>query len=118
LTPKHVDVPELFNILTFKEQKITVLSKQAINDREALYSSQAQEFILSVITIKKGQQYSSPVQRSIEIILCTEGNASIVDIEQGKAVALARGSSVMVPAAVKAYRIDGNATFYKASVPA
>ena len=118
LTPKHVDVPELLNILTFKERKITVLSKQAINDCEAIYSSQAEEFILSVITIKKGQQYSSPVKRSIEIILCTEGNASIVDIEQGKAVSLARGSSVIIPAAVKAYRLDGNATFYKASVPA
>jgi len=117
LTPKHVDVPELLNVLTFKERKITILSKKTINNCEAIYSCESEEFILSVITINKGKHYLSPSQRSMEIILCTEGNASIVDIERKETISLARGSSVMIPAAVKAYRIDGNATFYKASVP-
>ena len=117
LTPKHVDVPELLNVLNFEEREISVLSQEAISDSEGIYSSQAEEFILSVIQVKKDVSYTSPVERSIEIILCTNGKATITDIEKGDILHLNKGSSVIIPAAVETYGIDGEATFYKASVP-
>jgi len=117
LTPKHVDVPELLNVLNFEEREISVLSQEAISDSEGIYSSQAEEFILSVIQVKKDVSYTSPVERSVEIILCTNGKATITDIEKGDILHLNKGSSVIIPAAVETYGIDGEATFYKASVP-
>jgi len=117
LTPKHVDVPELLNVLNFKEREVNILSKEAISDCEGIYLSRAEEFILSAIAIEKGRRYSSPDSRSIEIILCTNGKATITDVEKGDVLTLDQGSSVMIPAAVKTYQIDGEATFYKAAVP-
>jgi len=117
LTPKHVDVPELLNVLNFEEREISILSQEALSDSEGIYSSQAEEFILSVIQVKKDVSYTSPVERSVEIILCTHGKAKIVDIENKDILHLNKGSSVIIPAAVEAYGIDGEATFYKASVP-
>lgn len=117
LTPKHIDVSELLSVLNFKERKIHILPKKVINDCEEAYHSQAEEFILSVIKVKNGISYTSSANRSVEIVLCTDGKATITDIEKESFIPLAGGSSVIVPAAVNIYRIDGEATFYKASVP-
>ncbi len=117
LTPKHIDVPELLSVLNFKERKIHILPQKAINECEKAYHSQAEEFILSVIEVKNGISYTSHANRSVEIVLCTDGKATITDFEKGSFIPLAGGSSVIVPAAVNFYRIDGEATFYKASVP-
>ncbi len=117
LTPKHIDVPELLSVLNFKEREIHILPQKAINECEKAYHSQAEEFILSVIEVKNGISYTSPANRSVEIVLCTDGKATITDIETGNFIPLVSGSSVIVPAAANFYRIDGEATFYKASIP-
>jgi len=117
LTPKHVDVPELLDVLNFQEREITILSKESISATEGIYSNRAEEFILSVISVGKGRRHTSPAGRSIEIILCTDGNATIIDLEKTDPISLVKGSSVIIPSAVKKYTIDGDATFYKASVP-
>ena len=117
LTPKHIDVPELLSVLNFKERKIHILPQKVINECEKAYHSTAEEFILSVIEVKNGIRYTSRANRSVEIVLCTDGKATITDIEKGSFIPLAGGSSVIVPASVNVYRIDGKATFYKASVP-
>jgi mannose-6-phosphate isomerase len=117
LTPKHVDVPELLSVLNFEEREIKILLKEAVSDCEGIYPSRAEEFVLAGITVGNGRTYSSPAARSIEIVLCIEGNANITDVEQTNTIALAKGASVLIPAAVNKYTIDGDATFYKASVP-
>ena len=117
LTPKHVDVPELLKVLNFEEREINILSAQKSSDCEYVYLTPADEFELFVITDDKGIDYISSEKRSIEIILCTDGKALISDIDNNIAIDLNKGVSVVIPACVKNYTINGKATIYKASVP-
>jgi len=117
LTPKHVDVHELLNVLNFEEREINILSAQKRSNYEYVYLTPADEFELSVITDDKSMDYTSSEKRSVEIILCTDGEATIKDIGKNVSVALVKGVSVVIPASVERYGIKGKGTFYKASVP-
>ena len=117
LTPKHVDVPELLNVLNFEEREIEILSPIESNECERTYSSRAEEFVLSVITLKRDLTCYSPTNRSVEILLCTDGEAIITDLGNNGKLAFDRGKSIIIPSAVKKYCIEGNATLYKAAVP-
>lgn len=118
LTPKHVDVPELMNVLHFKESEIDILVPQKITSCENQYPVLAEEFELSVIHVENSKSYVSARQRSAEILLCVSGNARLFGgADKTGAIDLKKGDSVFIPAAADAYRITGDARFYKASVP-
>ena len=117
LTPKHIDVPELLKILNFNEKEISILEPEDKNGSERNYASDAEEFQLSIITINASTSYISPVDRSVEIMICMSGKATIRNLENDKALELNRSMSVLVPAAVRQYSIEGEATLYKTSVP-
>ncbi len=117
LTPKHVDVPELLNVLNFEERELDILSPIVSNECERIYSSRAEEFVLSVITLKRDLTCDSPTNRSVEILLCTDGEAIITDLGNNDKLAFDGGKSIIIPSAVKKYCIQGNATLYKAAVP-
>jgi len=118
LTPKHVDVPELLKVLNFEEREVDILRQEESNNYESIYSSSAEEFILSVISVKEGIIYNSPLDRSVEILLCTDGNATVFESGENDKIDIAGGRSVIIPAIVEKYSIEGNATLYKAAVPA
>lgn len=117
LTPKHVDVAELLQVLHFEPRPVTILEAQIVSKNERSYPSHADEFVLSVITVSDRLAYLSPDLRSVEIMLCTHGRALLEDIDNQNTVELNKGSSVVIPAAVRNYRIAGNCTLYKAAVP-
>jgi len=117
LTPKHVDVKELLNILNFGECEINILNMERINPCEHRYESHAEEFALSVITVKTDMNYYSPDKRCVEILLCTDGNAVIKDLANNNSVLIKKGMSILISAIVKNYSIKGDAVLYKASVP-
>jgi len=117
LTPKHVDVKELLEVLNFEERDINLLKMEKINPCEHQYESYAQEFSLSVITVKTDMDYYSSDKRCVEILLCTDGDAVVVDLAENKGVNIKKGMSILVPAVVKKYSIKGDAVFYKAAVP-
>jgi mannose-6-phosphate isomerase len=117
LTPKHIDVPELLNTLNFAEKDVVILAPEAQGESERIYPSEPEEFRLSVITVGSSTPYTSPEDRSIEIMICTSGKASVKNLESGEMIELNRGKSILVPAAVPKYSIEGQATLYKASVP-
>jgi mannose-6-phosphate isomerase len=117
LTPKHVDVKELLNVLNFEERDVDILHTQKINPCEHRYESFAEEFALSFIAVKTGTDYCSSGQRCVEILLCTNGDAVVSDFAETKPVHIKKGMSILIPAAVKKYSIKGEAVFYKAAVP-
>ena len=117
LTPKHVDVKELLNVLNFEEREINILNMERINPCEHRYESHAQEFSLSVIAVKTDTGYYSSDKRCVEILLCTDGNAVVTDLAGNNIVAISKGMSILIPAVVEKYSIKGNAVFYKAAVP-
>ena len=117
LTPKYVDVPELLRVLNFAGRNITLLTPQARGANELMYPSPAEEFVLSVITLHKDSAYHSPQQRSVEIIICTNGNVTIVEHDSQYETKLPQGASVLIPASVTRYSLKGEGTCHKAGVP-
>ncbi|MCK4619717.1 MAG: mannose-6-phosphate isomerase, class I, partial [Desulfobacterales bacterium] len=103
LTKKHIDVPELLNVLNFEETNVNILLSQKDKDCEGIYHSMAEEFVLSVISDEKNISYTSPEKRSVEIILCTDGKASITDISINENILLKKGTSVIIPSSVNKY---------------
>jgi mannose-6-phosphate isomerase class I len=67
--------------------------------------------------LKPGDIYKSQKLRSIEILFCTDGAATLSDHGTDHGISLKKGVSAMIPAAVAGYEIKGEAFFYKASVP-
>ncbi len=117
LTPKHVDAAELLRVLKFEDRDITLLKPGKSVANELVYPSPAAEFVLSVITLNKGATYQSPKDRSVEILICTRGKATIFDRHDRTETQLRQGASAIVPAAVERYSIKGEGTCYKAGVP-
>jgi len=118
LTKKHVDPQELLRIASFFSGEGRILRPESKGSVEWLYETGAEEFLLSRISPEHGVFYESPVNRSVEIMICVEGEVEIWDIGTGDMIRLAPGCSILIPAFVKAYRLTGAGTLYKASVPA
>ncbi|MBL0716640.1 MAG: mannose-6-phosphate isomerase, class I [Desulfosarcina sp.] len=116
LTAKHMDLPELLNVLTFHDMEPNILEPVFKSNYEKIYISPAEEFALSVITLKKGEKYNSPGDHSVEIILCIEGEAAFFEAGSKKELVLSKGNSVLIPASVEKYSIFGDAVCYKAII--
>jgi len=110
-------VPELLKVVDFKEVTVEKILPFGNEICERTYPTPAEEFVLSVITVEKRASFTSARDRGVEILICLEGEGVIRDLEKGQDVPLPKGASVIVPAAVSQYGIDGNATLYKATVP-
>lgn len=117
LTGKHVDAPELGRVLHFREKIPTVLETETLRSGETAYLSPAEEFRLSVIAIHSAEDYRSGENRGVEVMICTNGRAEYIEGNDQRRMALAQGRVLLVPAAVSFYRLQGEATLYKASVP-
>jgi mannose-6-phosphate isomerase len=117
LTPKHIDVQELLAVLNFTDGDLNILCPENLTTGEAIYSTEAEEFVLSVMRINKAAPFSSLRSRSVEMMMCTEGEVSVTDLNDGDIARLTRGVSIIVPAAVEQYSIEGDGTLYKAAVP-
>ncbi len=115
LTSKHIDLPELLNTLNFQERALDILEPVLRSNNESVYVSGAEEFVLSVITLKEGEKYRSAADRSVEIILCIKGEATLLEAGIEKELIFSQGDSVLIPASVEKYSISGDAVFYKAA---
>lgn len=117
LTPKHIDVPELLKVLNFKPRQIEVLTETRREKTEKIYTSFAEEFVLSAISTAQGEFYRSSDLQSAQILLCTEGQARVADSDNQFTRHVKKGDSVFISAAARSYTIKGAAVFYKAAVP-
>ena len=117
LTPKHIDVQELLSVLNFTDGDLNILNPEILTSGEAIYETEAEEFVLSVLKIRKAVPFSSPLNRSIEIMICTQGEVNVTDLSDGETTLLTKGTSIIVPAAVEQYHIEGEGILYKAAVP-
>ncbi len=117
LTTKHVDVEQLLRIVDFRSDSIIPLRPRMKRKGEMSYQTPAEEFLLSVISVVPDTPFTAPPDRSVEILICVQGGGEIKDSGTGSSLPLARGRSVIIPAAVPGYCIEGRATLYKASVP-
>ena len=115
LTGKHVDLEELLKAIRFVQTPVEILKLQ--KDPETVYKTPADEFILSRINTGHGSGYHCTRKRSIEIAFCTQGNALISYSNDYSPLEIKKGDSLLIPALVENYRIEGSAVIYKAGVP-
>ena len=118
LTSKPIDVAELLRILRFDFLDIHMIHPSNRKPHEKVYRTPAKEFQLSAIWLQQGEVYESAAERSVEIILCSDGRASIAAMaKDGCQLEMKRGISVLVPAAAGPYRIVGGAELFRATLP-
>lgn len=117
LTAKHIDLPELLKVVNFEPHPVELLETKDCGANEKLFITPADEFVLSLITVSEEKSYISSTHRSADILLCSGGEATMQDTGTKNSIHIKKGDSVLIPAAVKAYKISGNAGFYKAAVP-
>ena len=117
LTPKHIDIHELLKLLNFSQTKVETLKPVNLSPSEQHYPTQAKEFALSKIIVSKNHVFSSKQDRSVEIMICTQGKGDLINLSTGIITPISRGGSVIIPASVMHYQIKGDATLFKAAVP-
>jgi len=117
LTPKHIDVHELLRVLRFDETQIDILKPRYVSEAEQVYDSPAEEFCLSIITGYPDKPLTVSGSGSADILLCTDGKGRIAVSGGHTEQTIKKGDAYFVPASVGAYRIQGQAIIYRASVP-
>ena len=116
LTPKHVDIPELLEIVHFTAAAAKKLQPFPDDNFERIYETPAHEFRLSRIVLKGQETFKSEMKRSVEILLCMEGKGVVKDLKSRRILPLEKGVSVIVPSAVPQYAVSGSVTLYKGTV--
>jgi mannose-6-phosphate isomerase len=117
LTPKHVDVTELLNILNFSHLSVNILEPQAKDSAERIYPSPVDDFRLSAIELHASKPYTCNNRYAgPEILLCTNSVKGIQCRSNRKEIILHRGRSFFIPADLTSYSLHGSGTVYKASM--
>ncbi len=115
LTPKHIDVPELLATLAFEPHPPEVLLADEVGPGERVYRTPAREFELALLDVASGRPFQAAGGREVEILLGLAGETTMA--VDGRATALGRGRSVLVPATLPAYTIAGDGRIVRARVP-
>ena len=114
LTPKHVDIAELLDVLTFSSGPPMLINPRRLTSGEEVYPTPAREFQLSKIS-----RCPFPVQAvsHLEIVLCTEGEVRLTAAD-GSGLKLTKGRSALITPAARSYSIQGTSfTLYRATTP-
>ena len=117
LTPKHIDVSELLKSLHFEPRPVNVLEAVEKDMGEWVYTSAAREFELSMISVSSERPYRKSELKGIELMLCTQGKAQVQAHGSSDVKNIRQGDSIMIPASIRRYEINGDAKLYKAAVP-
>ena len=76
---------ELLKLVDFKTGPALPVKPAQTRPCESVYQTPAQEFLLSVISVDKGKSFESSPERTVEILICMEGEADIKDPGGGEA---------------------------------
>ncbi len=116
LTPKHVDPNELLNIVCFDGSQVRKQKPSCDDPVEHIYQTPADAFQLSEIHVTTQERFISQTERSVEILLCMDGEGVIEDLKSGHTLPLKRGDSVIVPSVTHQYAVSGSLKLYRGAV--
>lgn len=116
LTPKHVDVPELLATLVFEGRPPAVLKGEERDPGERVYPTPAREFELSLLEVAPARPFAPHPGRGVEVLLGLSGDTVLRT--PGATLPLGQGRSLLVPASVPTYGIEGQGRVCRARVPA
>ncbi|MFE7593465.1 mannose-6-phosphate isomerase, class I [Kitasatospora sp. NPDC057512] len=116
LTPKHIDVPELLEVVVFEAGAPEPLEPVPVEGTpgEELYPVPIDEFRLSRFVLDGAEREIDG--RTPQILLCTEGAARLTAAD-GTVLDLARGQAAFLPATGAPTRLSGTgSTLFRATV--
>ena len=116
LTQKHVDVPELLDVLTFSSGPVQILDPSEVAPGVWTFETPVAEFELSRIDVSG--EHLREATLAVEILLCTAGRGRIEGMDGSAGLELSAGRSCFVPADSGGYRIRGDCCLFRAAVPA
>lgn len=116
LTPKHVDVRELQNVLTFASDRPRIVDGTPTSPLEREYRGWADEFVVARLDVPPGQG-ARHRSTSAEILLVTEGD--VLAEGSGESLRLRRGQLALAPAGLDyvVRAAGGRAAAFRAGVP-
>ncbi len=117
LTPKHVDVDELLDVVTFEGGDRAVIHGEA-DGMEVVYRTPAEEFEIRRVELPCGGEWHSGREHGADILIVTAADADLTLESDGGLLGLARGESLFAPAGVPySLRTGAPATVFRATVP-
>ncbi|HEY9054034.1 MAG TPA: mannose-6-phosphate isomerase, class I [Rectinemataceae bacterium] len=124
LTQKHMDIPELLEILDFGAGPAIVEARAENGGESLVWDSPAREFRLSARMLRNGHPQILQT-RGPEILLCTRGSVTVQEIprqvgaseaHESSSLVMERGSSIFVSADCTSYKLEGEGSVYRATV--
>lgn len=103
LTPKHVDINELLNVIDYCEVVPKIIPIAPNTESIYTYQTPAKDFALTQVTYQIAQQHSL-TSKNAEILLVMNGEIKI--IENSTALILKQGESAFISANSK-YKLEG-----------
>ena len=116
LTSKKVDVDEVLRLLAVEGGSPELVDARRLDERRLCYAPAVAEFSLTELALRAGEPYVGGSRESVELWVCVEGEAA-VSAPPAPTLRIRAGESVLVPAAVEQYSVEGSARIYIASVP-
>jgi mannose-6-phosphate isomerase len=117
LTSKATDVQEFVDASICREGAPAPLRGRSVQAGEWVYETSADAFELRVIRPSRGEGSIRLSAPTVQVLLCSEGEARVRGASGDDWLRLAAGESVLVPAGVGAYELGGEATVFRAGVP-
>ncbi len=117
LTSKYMDASEILSILDFRDASPDIIKPAKGDVMEKAYPVPAEEFGLSAIHITSATPFSRINNQSFEILLCVDGRAALIESGGATPIDLPCGASIMIPACVPSYSVQGQALVFRAWIP-
>ena len=116
LTPKHVDVRELLDVLRFDAPPVGPTPTRTLRSGAVVYATPAPDFELSRIELPSERQIRIDVQGP-ELLLCVQGQAMIqLSSRPAAPRALRRGQACFLSASTGTYQLGGTGRVFRATV--
>jgi mannose-6-phosphate isomerase len=118
LTPKHVDLRELLQVLQFDSPVIRPTPTRVSGAGEVIYQTPTPEFRLSRVELVQDQPFNAELDGP-ELLLCIEGHAEVESAARTSghdtsATSLRRGQAGFLPACSGSYRLRGTGRLFRA----
>jgi mannose-6-phosphate isomerase len=116
LSVRHVNIPEFVRILQYDDCPVEPIDPTEVRTGIDLYEIPASDFRLIRIRLNRGFGYISHRNRAVEILICVAGAAILRHPGAEKDVPIGKGDSLLIPADVPEYQIEGQGMLYMAAV--
>jgi mannose-6-phosphate isomerase len=103
LTPKHVDVAELLEVVDFRVLGVPLLEPRRVGEDELLFAPDVDDFALTVLDVHRPTTWERAVPRAM---LCLEGSVTVTSAA-GR-LPLERGQSAFATAAEHPVTVEGS----------